>query len=110
MDLLEQSKHASSKDFKRILKHAGRDASRRTNDQGQTLLHIVAEAGNDDVMKLLLGKHTKQFAPYINCRDALGWTPLHYAASGGKLECMNQLLHHAAGRCHATAVPCVLSM
>jgi ankyrin repeat protein len=96
MDVFEQSKSASVKDFRKALKAAGKDVLKRDNAKGQTLIHTAAEGGNQDVLKLLLTKY--KLSHYVNIKDSFAaWTPLHYAADGGHLECIELLIPHGAG-------------
>jgi ankyrin repeat protein len=97
MDVFEQSKWASVKEFKKSLKSVGKDGLKKTNEKGQTLLHTAAEGGNHEALKLLLTSKYK-LAHLVNTKDGFGgWTPLHYAADGGHLECLDLLISHGAG-------------
>lgn len=96
MDVFEQSKWASVKEFKKSLKSVGKDGLKKTNEKGQTLLHTAAEGGNHEALKLLLTSKYK-LAHLVNTKDGFGgWTPLHYAADGGHLECLDLLISHGA--------------
>ena len=53
-------------------------------------LHWAAKLGNATILKMLL--EVKDID--INCRDDVGYTPLHYASHGGHLELATLLLHH----------------
>ncbi len=53
-----------------------------TNDNKQTLLHIAAELGHIEVVKLLLLHRLVN----IDAQDAKGQTPLHLAAHHRKLD------------------------
>jgi ankyrin repeat protein len=97
MDVFEQSKWASGKEFKKSVKSVGKDGLKKTNEKGQTLLHTAAEGGNHEALKLLLA-HKYKLAHLVNTKDGFGgWTPLHYAADGGHLECLDLLISHGAG-------------
>ncbi|XP_064633847.1 cortactin-binding protein 2-like [Lineus longissimus] len=58
---------------------------------GTTAVHIAAEAGHFDCLKLLL-----EFGGNINNRRDDKFTPLHAAASEGHSECLRLLLEHGA--------------
>lgn len=59
----------------------------------QTLLHHAATEADLEIMNWLL-KHTKPVD--LKRRDKTGWTPLHAAAHGGKLELYEALLRKGA--------------
>ena len=61
------------------------------NDSGSTLLHIAAEDGYREIIKLLLSKGID-----INVRDEAGNTPLHKAVLNGELESVRLLLSRGA--------------
>lgn len=56
-----------------------------------TLLHIAAETGALDDMKILLESGAE-----INARGDMGNTPLHAAAMMGKVESVKFLIQHGA--------------
>lgn len=59
-----------------------------TNKLNETALMLAAIRGNPDSVKLLLARGAQVNRP--------GWTPLHYAATGGNLEVLRLLLDHDA--------------
>ncbi|GAA0758520.1 ankyrin repeat domain-containing protein [Ideonella azotifigens] len=59
-----------------------------TNAQGETLLMMAAMKGQIDAMKKLIA-----LGAAVNRK---GWTPLHYAASGGQQAAIILLLSHGA--------------
>jgi ankyrin repeat protein len=63
--------------FKYLLK-MGADIKRR-NDRGETLLHLACEAGNLEIVVLLLNNNLN-----VNDVDRKGQTPLHSVLNGNK--------------------------
>lgn len=61
------------------------------NQDGQTAAHIASRKGNDEILKELIENGAN-----INCRDAAGCTPLHYACQSN-LQSTVQLLIQEGG-------------
>lgn len=60
---------------------------------GKTVLHYVAESGNNETLLELL-----QQSPNVNVTQPLfHWTPLHYAAANGHLLTIRILIEAGAG-------------
>jgi len=54
-------------------------------------LHLAAELGDVRALKMLLHEVS---TPLHVIRDSLGWTPLHYAAFQGHLNCIEAIVEH----------------
>lgn len=78
-------------------------ASNRQQPFGQqSLLHLAAQNGHSDVLRMLLLRGGID----INCRDAAGFTPLQLAVAAGRAEMVQLLLDHGAdARAPATFAP-----
>jgi hypothetical protein len=61
------------------------------DDSGRTPLHIAAENGDTDMMRLLLASKAD-----VNARNNLGQTPLHTAAAKNHLDAVELLLANKA--------------
>lgn len=66
------------------------------NADGETLLHRMAEAGQTEMVHLLLEK-----GAYIDCENKWGATPLHYAKRAGHVKVARLLLEKGADALHA---------
>lgn len=53
-----------------------------SDENGMTMLHHLAYAGNEEMMKLVLTLRSQQ-PINVDASDKDGWTPLHYAADHG---------------------------
>ncbi|KAB8079278.1 ankyrin repeat-containing domain protein [Aspergillus leporis] len=62
------------------------------NSRGQTPLHIAAQNGQLDVVRLLLASQQID----VNARDQQGSTPLHLASEKGHVEVVQLLVAHGA--------------
>lgn len=58
------------------------------NSKDESALMIAAIKGQTELVKLLISKDADV--------NKTGWTPLHYAASGAKIDVMEVLLEHSA--------------
>jgi len=58
---------------------------------GDTLLHVVARIGTIEEIDLLIAAHAQ-----INSLGEMGYTPMHYAASRGRLDIVEHLLELGA--------------
>ncbi|XP_022089244.1 ankyrin repeat, PH and SEC7 domain containing protein secG-like [Acanthaster planci] len=65
----------------------------KTNKHKQTVLHLVAGEGNDELIKYLLDCESK-----INELDNLGRTPLHWAIIQGMKSSVEILLENGGGK------------
>jgi glycerophosphodiester phosphodiesterase len=74
------------------------DDTNQRSTNGQTALHIVAQTGRDDYMRLLL----KAASKYQNAVDVsetvYGWTPLFFACVAGHLTLVKLLLQAGASQ------------
>ena len=60
---------------------AKRDVLGETDNSGNTALHLAAEKGFVEMVKLLV-----EFEAQLDCHNKCsGWTPLHFAAYEGKI-------------------------
>lgn len=57
-----------------------------------TPLHQAAQDGNVETLRTLLQQNLTD----VNAPDYRGWTPLHFAASNGYVECTWELLQNGA--------------
>lgn len=55
---------------------------------GDTVLHVCAEYGQDELFKYFLGEPNSK----VNCKNYVDETPLHLAAREGKLNMLNLLI------------------
>jgi ankyrin repeat protein len=78
---------------------------RKTTADGHTALHVAAENGHVETVRLLLGAARTSAAEGANdeansvavkdaveARDSYGWTPLHHAVQNGHCDVVNELL------------------
>lgn len=84
MALVAAAKANNRDEVKRLLQ--SNDVNEADND-GQTALHVSAQKGNLEVVKMLLTKKAN-----VNAKDGNGWTPLHCAASTGQFKICERLL------------------
>ncbi len=61
--------------------------------KGRTCLHCAAQSGNNDCLLFLLFTGCSTM---LEIRDDQGYTPLHVAVKGNKIECVQSLLEHGA--------------
>ncbi|KAG5233405.1 ankyrin [Salix suchowensis] len=54
------------------------------NKKGQSILHVAAENGKDNVISYMLKQYPKLVEPLVNATDKDGNTPLHLAACYGQ--------------------------
>eukprot|EP01089_Gocevia_fonbrunei_P016021 TRINITY_DN4870_c0_g1_i2.p1 TRINITY_DN4870_c0_g1~~TRINITY_DN4870_c0_g1_i2.p1 ORF type:complete len:372 (-),score=57.17 TRINITY_DN4870_c0_g1_i2:140-1255(-) len=71
-----------------FIQQQGKDVLYDTNKKGQSILHVLIDKGNDQMVSFLL----KNFPLEINAADRAGWTPLHSACSLGNLNIVQILL------------------
>ena len=77
-------------EFVKLLKKEGKNMLKiRDVNCGQTPLHVAAEEGFEDIVKVIL---EDKYRVDVNAIDDNGWTALHSAASGGKLVIVEMLL------------------
>ena len=69
-----------------LLEH-GAEVNTRTDHDNSTPLHISANAGLNEVVRVLL-----KYGADIDAKDDKGWTPLHNAAKSGEHEVVRMLL------------------
>ncbi len=67
------------------------DSVNYSDGEGTTPIHVCAESGNIECLRILLRKKVD-----INKKDACFLTPIHLAASGGHTECLQLLIDHGA--------------
>lgn len=107
-------------DIQRIRQYVMNEGSVTESDEnGMTMLHHLAYAGNNEMIKLVLTLRPRQ-PINVDATDKDGWTPLHYATDHGfgsvvqylideganisaKDSCMRTPLHLAAVGNHADA-------
>ena len=77
----------SLKSFEALVKHPNVRLNVR-NAHNESALMLVCLKGHVPLVKLLISRHADVNHP--------GWTPLHYAATGGHLEIMKVLLEESA--------------
>ena len=77
----------SLKSFEALVKHPNVRLNVR-NAHNESALMLVCLKGHVPLAKLLISRHADVNHP--------GWTPLHYAATGGHLEIMKALLEESA--------------
>lgn len=58
---------------------------------GRAPIHLAAENGHADIIKLLLAHHAQ-----IDETDSRGWTPLHYSIENRHYSAVQLLLNHGA--------------
>nr|XP_053654674.1 serine/threonine-protein phosphatase 6 regulatory ankyrin repeat subunit B-like [Cherax quadricarinatus] len=66
------------------------DPSLPSKVKGVTVLHIAAEAGHDDCVKMLLDAGAD-----VNCQDDDGQTPLYYAVKNNNVDIVQMLLNNS---------------
>lgn len=76
----------------RLLLDNGADVGIRSKN-GETPLHVAAEAGRLDIVKLLLG-----FKASTSARDKRNWLPIHSAASQGHVAVVKVLIDMGADK------------
>lgn len=95
--LAKAADHASlvRKGLAAVKKYVKSNKSLISQEDGdkQTLLHAVASEGDLEILNWLL-KHAKPAD--MKKRDKTGWTPLHVAGHGGKLDLYEALLRKGA--------------
>ena len=69
-----------------------------TDNHGNTPLHLSARFGNDDMVgHMLFDTENNEVIHHdvkVNAQNKYGETALHYAAKGGRLMCVDNLLFH----------------
>jgi len=70
------------------------DVDLQTQDAAQSPLHLAAEAGQADLLEVLLDIPSPP--PNVHARDAFGVTPLFVAAREGHEDCVRVLLSHGS--------------
>lgn len=73
--------------FEVLVKHPKTNVNVK-NAHGETALMLVCLKGQLELSKLLIGRHADINQP--------GWTPLHYAATGGNHQIVQMLLEESA--------------
>jgi uncharacterized protein len=79
----------------RLIKKDRALLSAKDDEYGQTILHVCAEYGREDLVHYLL---SDRFIGKIdiNAVDKNGWTPLHSACKGGHLGIIQLLINKGA--------------
>ena len=80
-----------TKEFTAFLEQ-GADINALSKDKNMTIFAAVIIFQNEPELVDFLVKHGAD----VNLPTAEGWTPLHVAASAGKINMIEQLLHHGA--------------
>lgn len=81
-------------DFVKLIRKEGKNILKLTEPNcGQTALHVAAEEGFEDIVKVIL---EDKYKVDVNAVDENGWTPLHSASKGGNLSVLEMLLKKGA--------------
>jgi len=86
-NILEACQTSDRNALKLILEMAWTNKESRDAFNRKTPLHIVAESGNLELIKLLIQQNID-----INVRDSQGSTPLHLACANGHLKAVHMLV------------------
>jgi len=80
-----------------LLLKNGADPTLKAKSSGKTALHCAA-ANNvmPDITRQLIehNAYSNERGPRINCKDQIGWTPLHVACENNNIDFVNQLLQY----------------
>ncbi|XP_039155546.1 protein ACCELERATED CELL DEATH 6 [Eucalyptus grandis] len=82
--------------FVTLLNYTWPDLAEIKNGKGQNILHVAAEAGNNNVVRHILkecGEHTN-LEKLVNSKDVKGNTPLHLASMHTHWEVLSTLTSH----------------
>lgn len=88
--------HKGNNDAVHALLQQGANVAAVTHSMGWTVLHVAAELDHVDVITLVLTAHVPLGVGLIAQKDALGFTPLHVAASYGSTASAVKLLENGA--------------
>ena len=79
----------------------------KTDKLGRNGIHIAADSGRDEVLKILLkslkGAPRGTLAELVNAKDNVGATPLFLASQAGSKKCVSELLKAGADPTTVTA-------
>ena len=78
--------------FNLLWKHESSKIKAMRDNMKQSILHISAEHGTDDITRLILEDSVAE----LNEGDAIGWTPLICASNFGRKQSVHILIEYGA--------------
>ena len=72
------------------------------SDTDETILHLIAQGGHSEVLRILLEDHNGSILQMLNTSDSRGFTPAATAAANGHIDVLKILLQIGALDCVET--------
>ncbi|CAB0037036.1 unnamed protein product [Trichogramma brassicae] len=89
------AKNSSNKKVIAMLLNKGAD-SRRPNNEGTTIMHLVCRYDDEEVLQMVYESDQRQLVEAIDVEDNFGWTPLHTALFYDNVNVAKWLLQKGA--------------